>query len=146
MESPHGGIGTRRRFRPYLMRTPALLLVLASCVFLTLMGCSQDPEAKRAKYFGRGQQYVAQGKPDEAIIEFRNAIQVAPQFAEAHNALGRAYRQKGWIFDARAAFERAIEIRPDYVDAPRSSFPRRSIRTMRLSFCVPSRIHPPWHS
>jgi tetratricopeptide (TPR) repeat protein len=57
-----------------------------------------------------------QGKPDKAIIEFRNALQVAPQFAEAHNALGLAYWQKGWIFDARAAFERAIEIRPDFVE------------------------------
>jgi len=117
MQSRYGSVRTGRHFGFDAMRQAAIFALLIGFGFLALTACSQDPEAKRVKHFARGQQYLSQGKADEAIIEFRNAIQAAPQYVEAHNALGRAYRQKGWIFDARSAFERAIEIRPDFVNA-----------------------------
>jgi cytochrome c-type biogenesis protein CcmH/NrfG len=90
---------------------------LFGCLALLLLGCSEDPEAKKQRHFSRGEEFLSKQKADEAIIEFRNAIQVAPAFAEGHNQLGRAYQRKSWMFDARSEFQKAIELKPDFVDA-----------------------------
>ena len=77
---------------------------LLGCLALLLVGCSEDPEVKKQRHFSRGEQYLSTQKMDEAIIEFRNAIQAVPTFAEAHNQLGRVYQRKSWMFDARAEY------------------------------------------
>ncbi|HSB52625.1 MAG TPA: tetratricopeptide repeat protein, partial [Dissulfurispiraceae bacterium] len=66
--------------------------VLLGCLTVLLLGCNTDPEKKSQKHFARGQKDLAEQKLDEAIIEFRNALQAVPKFAEAHNQLGRAYQ------------------------------------------------------
>src|SRR5512141_1586041 len=75
-------------------------LVLLGFLAVVVLGCSEDPEVKKQRHFSRGEEYLSKHNFDEAIIEFRNAIQVAPRFAEAHNRLGRAYQRKSWMFDA----------------------------------------------
>jgi hypothetical protein len=61
------------------MRQRAILALLIGFGVLALTACNQDPEARRVEHFARGQQCLSQGKVDEAIIEFRNTIQGAPQ-------------------------------------------------------------------
>ena len=68
--------------------------ILLGCLGIVLLGCSQDPEVKKQKHFSRGQEYLSQWRLEEAIIEFRNVIQIAPKFADGHNQLGRAYQRK----------------------------------------------------
>ncbi len=75
--------------------------------------CSSDPAKVKAQHLERGTKYLAGNKYSEAILEFRNALQVDPNFAPALHALGRAYRGKSWSLDARRVFQRLVELTPD---------------------------------
>jgi tetratricopeptide (TPR) repeat protein len=61
-----------------------------------------------------------EGKTEEAIVQFRRALQLRPDNAYAENnwgiALGNAWR----FHEALAHFEAALRIRPDYVEARRN--------------------------
>lgn len=63
-----------------------LLLALA-----LLTGCTRDPNKLKLKYLKSGEAYFTKGQYQEAAIQFRNAIQIDPRFAEAHYQLSRAY-------------------------------------------------------
>ena len=50
----------------------------------------------------------------EAIAAHRQAIQLKPDFAEAHNNLGNALRSNGQSDEAAASLQQAIRLKPDY--------------------------------
>ena len=54
---------------------------------------------------------------DEAIAHFQKALQINPDYAEAHFDLGNALLQKGSVDEAIAHFQRALQINPDYAEA-----------------------------
>lgn len=62
---------------------------------------------------GMGLIALRQGKPDDAIVKFKQAIASKPNFADAYNNLGVAYRAKGNLVQARAYFARALQINPN---------------------------------
>ncbi len=87
-------------------------------IFLVLalvagVACGQSPEAKKQKAVARGEQYMKDGKLNEAIIEFRTALQLDQNFAPAAQALGRAYAAKSWYGDAAREFQHAQKLSPD---------------------------------
>jgi tetratricopeptide (TPR) repeat protein len=49
-----------------------------------------------------GKSLLAQGKVDEAIVEFRNALAFDPEFAEAHEGLADAFEKQGKTVEAAA--------------------------------------------
>src|SRR5262249_37408816 len=57
------------------------------------------------------------GRLDEAIAEYREAIRLNPNFAEAHINLGRALRYKGLLDEAIAEYREAIQINPNSAGA-----------------------------
>ena len=57
------------------------------------------------------------GLADEAIAQFRNALEIRPGNAEAQNNLGKALLQKGNADEAIAHFQTALQIKPDFVEA-----------------------------
>jgi Tfp pilus assembly protein PilF len=59
---------------------------------LLLSSCSSDPNKRKLNYLKSGQHYFNQNKFQEAVIEFRNAVQIDPRFAEAHYQLARSYQ------------------------------------------------------
>jgi len=59
----------------------------------------------------------ALGKIDEVAATYRRALQIKPDFAEAHNNLGNALQLLQQLDAAAASFRRALEIKPAYVDA-----------------------------
>lgn len=63
-------------------------LLLAITTFL--VGCSRDPNVRKLKYFESGQRYFEKGKYREAFIQFSNAVQVDPGYADAHYHLAQA--------------------------------------------------------
>jgi len=90
------------------------------CVLLGLLGvmvvsCSQSPEMKKQKALERGEAYLKAAKFNEAIIEFRNALQIDPELVPALQALGRAYTEKSWFVDAWRELTRAQKREPDSV-------------------------------
>jgi tetratricopeptide (TPR) repeat protein len=54
---------------------------------------------------------------DEAVASCRRALQLKPQYAEAHNNLGVALRGLGQLDEAVASCRRALQIKPQYAEA-----------------------------
>ena len=61
---------------------------------------SPNPEGRRA----------ARGDLDQAIEHFRQALRVEPQFAEAHESLGRALALQGKRDQAAQHYQEALRI------------------------------------
>jgi len=79
---------------------------------LATVSCSQSPDALKREALNRAEQYQSQGKLDEAIIEWRQALAVDPALVEARHALGRAYATKLWYRDAATELLAAQELAP----------------------------------
>ncbi len=62
-----------------------------------------------------------QGKTDDAIAEYRKAIELAPRDAAPHSSLGAALSDQGKTDDAIAEYRKAIEL------APRDAAPHSSL-------------------
>ena len=60
---------------------------------------------------------TAQGNLDEAAACYRQALQLNPSFAEAHNNLGNVYENQGNSADAIACYRQALELQPDFAEA-----------------------------
>src|ERR1700676_1881280 len=66
-------------------------LVFPVLATVLLVACHADPNKQKLKYLNSGKEYFKKSKFQEAAIQFRNAVQADPRFAEAHYQLGRAY-------------------------------------------------------
>jgi tetratricopeptide (TPR) repeat protein len=67
-------------------------------------------------HFGSALRLEKQGKTDEAIAEYRKAIEETPYHADLHYNLGRLLEAKGDHKGAREEFLAAIQLRPDDPD------------------------------
>lgn len=81
------------------------------------LGCSGNPEQKRQAYLESGNTLMAQGKPADAIVEYRNAIRVDGKFGEARYRLAEAYSQTGDLRRALQEYIRAADLLPDNVES-----------------------------
>jgi tetratricopeptide (TPR) repeat protein len=70
------------------MRQIQIALLLLS--LLGLVAC-QDDAAKLAEHVSRGDAYIEEGKLEEAIIEFKSALQIDPNDADSHYKLAHAF-------------------------------------------------------
>lgn len=97
-----------------MSRSVSVRLLLACCAFTTLLtGCSRDPNVRKQKYLDSGEKYFAEAKYREASIQYLNAIQIDPRFAQAHYDLSQAYLKQG---DSQRAFQellRTVDLAPD---------------------------------
>ena len=59
----------------------------------------------------------AAGSPAEALREFERALEIRPDFADAHYNLGIALYNRGEVDQAIAHYRKALEIEPDSVNA-----------------------------
>jgi len=88
---------------------------LACCLLLTALftGCSRDPNVRKQKYFDSGEKYFAEGKYREAAIQYSNAIQIDPRFAQAHYEMSQVYLRLGDKQRAFPELQRAVELSPN---------------------------------
>ena len=93
--------------------TTVLALVTALCG----VACSKDPERAKIEYLARGDADVKAGNTDAAIIEYRNAAQQDPRFADAYSRLAAAYLSKGDGGSALHAATAAADLLPDSAEA-----------------------------
>jgi tetratricopeptide (TPR) repeat protein len=89
------------------------LLLACSLITITFTGCSRDPNVRKQKYLDSGEKYAAEGKYREAVIQFRNAIQIDSRFAQAHYDLSQAFLKVGDSNDAFQELSRTVELAPD---------------------------------
>ena len=64
-------------------------------------------------FFNRGIAYKAKGEIDNAIAEYRRALELVPDYAEAHNNLGNLLKDQKKFDEAILHFESSIKIFPD---------------------------------
>lgn len=57
---------------------------------------------------------LSQGKPEESIAHFREAIRIKPDYVKAHSNLGSALLLSGRKEEAIAHFREALRYEPDH--------------------------------
>ncbi len=70
-------------------------LVLVLLLMMLAAGCSLSPEAKKARHLERADKYFSEGKYREAIIEYKNVIQLDGHNLHGLQQLGLAYYALG---------------------------------------------------
>jgi predicted Zn-dependent protease len=85
-----------------------LVLMTASC---------GGAEGRKARHLERGQSYLASGNFEKARVEFRNALQIAPNDAEARFENGVADEKLRNITEAAQFYQGTIDVSPDHVRA-----------------------------
>ena len=97
------------------LQTPPLLLALAAIAALAL-ACQSD-EAKLADFLERGKQALDSEQYEEAVIEYRNVLQIDPNNAEAHFALAKSYTQLQKLKEAYWELHESVRLDPDNREA-----------------------------
>jgi tetratricopeptide (TPR) repeat protein len=103
-----------------LVQYASLLTVLLT-VTVTALACTTDPAVRKQRYLDRGNEYFDQGKYAEAIIEYRNAIEIDPTFGPARKRLAESYAQTRDDRAALAEFTRAADLLPSDVSVQLSA-------------------------
>jgi Flp pilus assembly protein TadD len=120
-----------RRWRhptPWLCATVGVVLVLLATLTRRQLGCWQDSETLfRHAFAVTENNYLAhndlgfvlfkKGQGDDAIIHYREAIRMKPDFAEARNNLGIALCNQGRLDEAISQYQTAIRLNPRFAEA-----------------------------
>jgi tetratricopeptide (TPR) repeat protein len=85
-------------------------------IFLLITGCG-GIEARKTKFYEKGKALYAQGEFIKAGLEFKNAVQIDPRFADAYYMLGSVELKKGDSNQAFNYFSRCTELNSDHYPA-----------------------------
>lgn len=99
------------------MKRLLLNTLFAAALILALAGCNRSPEVRRYQYLSKGKAFLQKHDYTRAVLEFKNAAQVAPPSGEAFYQLGVAYLGQQDLRSALAAFRRSVEIDPKHAGA-----------------------------
>jgi Flp pilus assembly protein TadD len=95
------------------MKASLRLVGAAIVAALVLVACSGDPESKSQKYLANGDALAAKGSLNEAIVEYRNAVQTASGSSTARKKLAEAYQKAGNLDGAAMEFSVAADLLPE---------------------------------
>ncbi len=102
------------------------LLPFALVILLSVAVYAQAP-ASTANPLAPGQKLVSDGKLDEAVAFYKNALQADPNAWEAYLGMGSALDLKGDYTAARQDLQKAIDVAP-------ATGKVRALRTMAVSY------------
>src|ERR1700689_401966 len=96
------------------MRTRGTWLLWISLVLLlsAIAGCKRDPQVQKKKFADKASSYFQQGKYREAAIEYANALQIDPKFADAHYGLAQSFIKLGNFRGAYQELMATVDIDP----------------------------------
>jgi tetratricopeptide (TPR) repeat protein len=97
---------------PYRLLSLVLLLSAAA----TLNGCG-GAVARKASYLAKGESYLKEGKLEKARLEFRNALQIAPNDPQVRYENGLIEERLGEYGRAAQLYQSAIDANKDLDDA-----------------------------
>ena len=89
--------------------------IAVSCLLFAaalLVACS-GPTEKKMKFFQKGQALYEKKDYVKAGLEFKNALQIAPKFADAHYMMGMSQMMRGDLPHAYGSFTKATELEPE---------------------------------
>ena len=84
-------------------------------ILVAVSGCPWSSEGKKARYTGRGDTYFEDAKYKEAIIEYKNVLQIDGNNAHANAQLGLAFYELGEMDSAFRYLSKAKELFPGNV-------------------------------
>ncbi len=84
---------------------------------LTLIAGCSGPEEKKMKFFNKGKALYEKGKIAEARLEFKNAVQIDPKYAEAYYMLGMVELRTDNISGAFGNFQKTVALNPKHMKA-----------------------------
>lgn len=90
-------------------------MISTALIALGIVCQAISPEA--TQHAEAGLQAQKQGHLDQAIAEFKQVTQLAPDFAAGFVNLGAAYMQNGQYNDAIAPLKRSLQLKPDLAGA-----------------------------
>ncbi len=98
--------------RGYLLK-----VVVFSLVVGLLAGCHTDPNVRKRKYLASGNRYSAEGKYQQAAIQYENSLKADKNFPDAHFALAKTYMQMKAYGAAFQEFSRTVDLQPSNYQA-----------------------------
>ena len=97
--------------KPELKRSCLLMGIIA---LTALAAACYGPEAKKIWYYEKGLQLSTAGDTVRARLEFKNALQIDPNFFQAYYELGRIELQEHDYKKAYKYLSKAVEIAPEH--------------------------------
>lgn len=94
--------------------SPVFLIVLASVLATS---CAKNPEVAKRAYLKSGDAYFAEKQYNEAIVQYRNAVQQDSRFGEARYKLAEAYLRINDPAGAYREYIRAADLMPTNVES-----------------------------
>jgi len=88
-----------------------ITLLFILCLMCSLLACG-SPEEKKVKFFSKGISLYGQGDYTKARLEFKNALQIDPTYADAWHMLGMMDMKEGKLKKAFKRLSRAVELDP----------------------------------
>jgi len=91
--------------------------ILLLIVLLSALAACGGAEARKAKYLKMGKQYLQQNNLEKARLEFRNVLQIDPRSSQGYFYMGQVNEKFKDYQKALGNYNKAIELKEDYVDA-----------------------------
>jgi putative PEP-CTERM system TPR-repeat lipoprotein len=88
------------------------LAAITALTAVALAACSNG-DAEKRRHLEQGNRFFDQKKYAEAILEYRNALQIDDRFGEARARLGEAFAATGNPEGAYRQYQRAADLMPD---------------------------------
>ncbi len=89
------------------------LLLMAMLLIMATTSCSD----RAVDYYNRGNAENANGDLDGAERDYQRALQLKPDYAEAHCNFGTLLLQMRRVDQAMMEFQKALQLKPDYAEA-----------------------------
>ncbi|MCD4755479.1 MAG: tetratricopeptide repeat protein [Deltaproteobacteria bacterium] len=93
-------------------RSAKVVIMFIVLVFVA-SGCTSKEE-KVEHFISKGDALMVEGDSTRAILEYKNALQIAPKNVDVMFSLGKAYLSQKEYRKAYGTFRTALELNPDY--------------------------------